>query len=511
MPTLPNKKQPIFIKIISVQKRILPITTAIFFFFIIITGCSKLDTTDIGSDLLPAVDNINTFDTLLTINSTQGVFTLDSTKVANTEDQVVGKITTDPLFGTTAATLYAQFKPTFFPFFYGNASDTIVGFDSVVLCLSYKGFWGDSTLPLQFQVKEVSQGTGGLWDSIYQSKTVNYFPQTNGSVLGTAQVDVRGLRNTFIYSNHKDSAVNQVRINLSGSAFANLLYTMDSASATSAFRSDSLFKLFNNGLAILVTAGNGLLYTNLTDSSSKLEVHFRRKNAGVLDTTYSAFRVATSFGSSISPSATVDNIIRNRPAQVTNPAPGEIYLQATPGTYANLSIPALSTISNRIIHRAEIIVEQIPNNPVLDGYMSAPSYLYLDQKDTGTTDKWKPVYYDLNPSTAYDPDYKTSYFYPSASGVDFGYFGGFVRDKNDVFGNPIRYYNINITRDVQQIVTKHAPNYTFRLYAPYEVIYPQHTADVIPFNNRLAYGRVKVGGGNNANYKMRLRIVYSKI
>lgn len=493
------------------QKRILPITTAIFFFFIIITGCSKLDTTDIGSDLLPAVDNINTFDTLLTINTTQGVFTTDSTKVASTDDQVFGKISNDPLFGTTTAAIYAQFKPTFFPYFFGNAKDTILGFDSVVLCLSYKGFWGDSTLPVQLQVKEVAQGAGGLWDSIYINKTVNYAPPT-GNVLGNAQIDVRGLADyNNIYTNHKDSVKSQIRINLSASTFANLLYTSDSATATSSFRSDSLFKLFNNGLAIFVTGGNGLLYTNLTDTSTRLEVHFRRKNGGAPDTTFSSLKVSTTLGSSITPSATVDNIVRNRAAQVSNPAPGEIYLQATPGTYANLSIPALSTLSNRIIHRAEIIVEQIPNNPVLDGYLSAPTYLYLDLKDTGTTDKWKPVYYDLNPSFTYDPDYKTSYFYPSSTGLDFGYFGGFARDKTDVFGNPIKYYNINITRHIQQVVTRHIPNYTFRLFAPYELIYPQHAADVIPFNNRLAWGRVKVGGGNNANYKMRMRIVYSKI
>lgn len=493
------------------QKRILPITTAIFFFFLIINGCSKLDTTDIGSDLLPAVDNITTFDTLLTINTTQGVFTTDSTKVSSTDDQVLGKITNDPLFGTTSATVYAQFKPTFFPFYYGNANDTILGFDSVVLCLSYKGFWGDSTLPLQLQVKEVPQGAGGLWDSIYINKTVNYTPPS-GNVLGSAQVDVRGLSSRYnFYTNHKDSVKSQIRINLSASAFANQLYTRDTGSATGAFKTDSLFKAFNNGLAIVVTGGNGLIYSNLTDTSTRLEVHFRRKNGGAPDTTFTSLKVATSFGSSITPSAVVDNIIRNRPAQVSNPAPGEIYLQATPGTYANLNIPALGTISNRIIHRAELIVEQIPNNPVLDGYLSAPSYLYLDLKDTGTTDKWKPVYYDLNPSFSYDPDYKTSYFYPSSTGVDFGYFGGFARDKTDVFGNPIKYYNINITRYAQQVVTRHIPNYPLRLFAPYELIYPQHTADVIPFNNRLAWGRVKVGGGSNTNYKMRLRIVYSKI
>jgi hypothetical protein len=314
------------------------------------------------------------------------------------------------------------------------------------------------------------------------------------------------------YSNGKDSVKNQIRINLSASAFASALYALDST-GNNPFRSDSLYKaLFDNGLAITASTGNGLLYTNLTDSSSKLEIHYRRKNGGVPDTVYSSFKVATAFGSSISPSATADNIIRNRPTQITNPpaAPTEIYLQTTPGTFANLSIPALSTLSNRIIHRAEVIIEQIPFSQPSDGYFSPPNFLYMDLKDTGTTDKWKPIYFDLNPTVGYDPDFKVNSYYPGA-GIDFGYFGGFVRDKTDKFGTPIKYYNFNITRYVQQIVTKHTNNYPLRLYAPYDLVYPQYAADLIPFNNRLAQGRVKVGSGSNANYTMRLRIVYSKL
>jgi len=493
-----------------VHKRILPIATAAFLFSLIIAGCTKLDTTDIGSDLLPAVDNVNTFDTILSITTTQGLPYLDTTKVANTDDHVLGKISNDPVFGTTTASVYAQFKPTFFPYYYGNAKDTIIGFDSVVLCLSYKGFWGDSiTQPLTLEVRQVALNAGGLWDSLYQAKTVNYAPAVSGTLLGSTQVNFNTLGNYIKYSNGKDSVKNQIRIKLSP-AFSNALYALDST-GNNAFRSDSLYKaLFDNGLAITASTGNGLLYTNLTDSSSKLEIHFRRKNGSVPDTTYSAFKIYTSFGSSISPSSTADNIVRNRPAQVNNPPSTEIYLQTTPGTYANLTIPALSTLSNRIIHRAEVIVEQIPFSQPSDSYFSAPNFLYLDLKDTSITgaEKWKPVYFDLNPTQSYNPDNSLS-FYPGS--IDFAYYGGFVRDKKDVFGTPIKFYNFNITRYVQQIVTKHTFNYPLRLSAPYDIFYPQYDAGGIPFNNRLAWGRVKVGSGTNPNYTMRLRIVYSKL
>lgn len=508
------------------QKRILSIAITALLFSLIFFGCSKLDTTDIGSDVLPAVDNVTTFETLLTINTTQGIFNLDSTKVNGSDDHVVGKISNDPLFGTTAATIFAQFKPTFFPYYYGNAKDTInplldsrTGFDSVVLCLSYKGFWGDSLTPIQLQVKEIvnNAGNNGLWDSLYQTKNINYTPLagTIGTTVGNKTVTIADLAKYVKYANGKDSVKNQIRIKLSA-AFLNKLMVLDTnLLANNNFRSDSLFRAYTNGLVISATGGNSLLYTNLTDSSSKLEIHFRRKNGAAVDTTFSAFKVYTNFGgSSIAPSATANNIVRNRTGYpVSSPASTEIYLQSTPGSFANLAIPALDTLSNRIIHRAEIIVEQIPD--ASNQIFATPSFLYIDLKDTGTTNKWKPVYFDLNPNVGYNPD-DALVFFPN-NGIDFLYHGGYTRNKTDQFGNQIKYYNFNITRYVQQIVTKHSINYQLRLYSPYIIDYPQYALPSFSdngkrsSNNRLAFGRIKVGSGSNANYKMRLRLVYSKI
>jgi Domain of unknown function (DUF4270) len=503
-----------------VQKRILSIAiSALLLLSLLNYGCSKLDKTDIGSDLLPAVDNVNTFDTLIEVTATQGLFNPDTTIVNNSDDHALGKISNDPLFGTTVANIYAQFKPTFFPYYYGNANDTIVGFDSVVLCLSYKGNWGDSVnQPLDLQVREVALNTGGKWDSLYQSRDVNFAPSL-GNIIGSTTVNIAALGNYVVYANKKDSVKNQIRIKLSN-AFANALFTRDTlVTGNNHFRTDSAFRTFQNGIAILANGGgNVLLYTNFSDSTSKLEVHYRRKNAGAIDTVYSAFRVNTSSNpSAISPSATANNIIRNRAGYpVSNPAATDIYLQTSPGTYANIKFPGLENISNRVIHRAEVIIEQIPTDPILDKWLAAPDYLYMDLKDTSiTTDKWKAIYFDLNPNASYDPDYKISTYFPfNSSGganIDFLTFGGYKRSKKDVFGNDIKYYNFNITRYVQQIVTRHTPNYTLRLFAPYDLNYPQYFNAIIPFPNRLASGRVKIGSGTNVNYKMRLRLVYSKI
>lgn len=500
------------------QKRILPLAvTAVTLISLIGWNCTKLDTTDIGSDLLPAVDNVHTFADTLPINTTQGFFN-DSTAIGKYDDYALGTINNDPLFGRTTANIYMQLKPPFYPYYFGNPGDTIVGLDSVVLCIRYAGFWGDSTLPIRFEVREVND----LYfkDSVYTEKKTAYKPTVSGTVLATASVDVRTMPNYIKYSNGRDSINNQIRIKMPA-AWASALFGRDSIKANSgnnAFYSDSVYRNFYNGLALISTGGssNGLLYASLSDTATRIEIHYRKKNGGTVDSVRSSFRLNPNFGVN-APNAPVSNtsnyILRDRagfPVK-TNTDPNVHYLQTAPGTYVNLNIPALATLSNRIIHRAEIIVEQVPTDPILDEKFSAPNFLYLDLKDTGTTNKWKPVYFDLNTAEVYDPDYKTTIPY-IASQINFQYFGGYRRSKTDpLTGGLIKYYNFNISRYVQQIVTRHTRAYDMRLYAPFNLNYPQYSGTFIPFGNNIAFGRVKIGSGSNPNYKLKLRIVWSKI
>jgi hypothetical protein len=190
--------------------------------------------------------------------------------------------------------------------------------------------------------------------------------------------------------------------------------------------------------------------------------------------------------------------------------PDALYIQSVPGTFALLHIPALSTMSNRIVHRAEIIVEQVPGNPAIDNALLPPPFLYLDLKDTGAANRFKTIYTDLNPGGFYNPDNST-FYYPFSTGIDFNYFGGFVRAKTDAFGNRIAYYNFNVSRYVQGLITQKGVNYTMRLYAPYNLNYYNEVRAFPSSNLSLARGRIKIGNGNNVNYKLRMRIVYSKI
>ncbi len=517
MPTLQSRKTNLVIKLSVVQKRLVSLTASIAIFFsFFFAGCSKLTITDIGSDLLPAVDNINVFDTLLEINATQAFFD-DTTIISKTDDHALGKISNDPMFGTTTANIYAQFKPSFFPYYFGNAKDTITAFDSVVLCLSVKDFWGDSMVPIQLEVLEVSPTTGGKWDSAYDARNIKDAPTTIGSPIGSKMVDVRTTGGWVIYPSKKDSLRNHIRIKLS-SAFLNKITGFDSTKAgltnLNGYYTDSIFRTLQNGLAIRATgSGNGLIYTNLTDSASRLEVHFKRKNGGPVDTTFSSFKMISANGTAILASRTANNIIRNRSGFPANsPAGNEIYLQTSPGSYADLRIPELTNFANRIINRAEIIIEQVPANIFYDSLFSVPDFLYIDINDTTSAGaKWKPLYFDLNPNVAYDPDFNNGNFFPTG-GIDYFTHGGYARNKKGPLGSNIKFYNFTVTRYVQQIVTKKTINYPLRLSAPYSFNYPQYFNSNIPGGNRIAKGRIKVGRGDrNANYSMRMRIIYSKM
>jgi hypothetical protein len=486
---------------------------ALFFFISIlfIWGCTKLDTTNLGGDLVPEVDNVNTFADTLDIITGSGIFD-DSTKLSLTEEFALGKITNDPLMGKTEANLYLQLKPPYYPYFIRKVSnDTLVKADSVVLCLSYKAFYGDSSQPIQLQVLQVSEDAHGIWDSVSNYNTINYAPDVDNSLAISAvkTVDIRTMSN-FVKIGKSDSVNNQIRIKLTD-RFRDSIFSLDTT-RNKGFLSDAFFRIFCNGFAIKVLSGNALMYVNLLETQTRLELHYKKKNAGVIDTVYNSFYFNSGLqGETIRRSSVANKIVRTRNA--LPPADQEIYLQTTPGTYATIEIPELSNYSNKIIHRAEIQVSQIPD-PINDKIFPEASYLYVDLIDSTTTLKWKPIYYDLNPNTFYDPDFKTAGypFFPLNGDVDFGYFGGYVREREMAFGNQ-SYYNINITRYVQQLVTKHSYNYKMRMFPAHSFSYPQYSAITIPYRNAIAYGRTRIGGGGNSNpaYRMRVRVIYSKI
>ncbi len=128
---------------------------SIFLFLCLLSwNCTKIDNTIIGSDLLPVVDNVNTFDTLIDVIA-NNFDSADCARVYPADDHVLGYISNDPYFGKTTAAIFTELKPANFPYsFPATAAD--ITLDSVVLVLSYKRLYGDSAIPQKIDVYQVS-------------------------------------------------------------------------------------------------------------------------------------------------------------------------------------------------------------------------------------------------------------------------------------------------------------------------------------------------------------------
>jgi hypothetical protein len=528
------------------QNRILPLAALASLLFIIGLGCTKIDTTTLGTDVL-TVDNVNTFSETFSVTATQGIFTNDSTIIKKSDNHLIGQISNDPLFGKTDAAIYVQFKPVFYPFYFGNAGDTVrnsgtippitlptrAGFDSAYICLSYKGAWGDtmasSTIPQTFEVRKIVEAA--FKDKTDTVRKLNYRPVVDAQLLGEATITPQIIARKVVFNWGKDSVENQIRIPLNtidGKAFAKELYNLDSSAniLSNGFKSDNEFRNRSFGFEIKVRTGSGntLFYVNLTEAKTRLEFFHRKVKDNKIDTVVQSFRMYPVATSATVAASSSHNYVKRDYTTGTIPTPSasnsEIYLQTSPGTFGSLKIPLLTGLSNRIIHRAYLEVDQIGFGATQDVY-TPPPYLYLDLKDTVNTipQRYKPVYFDLS-LNSYNPDANfvnpLYHPYPFNNGnVDTRVFGGQALARYEG-GNLFYRYQINLTRYIQHIATNGYHNYDLRLYAPFNYYYPQYLGSqyLIPYYNPLAAGRIKVGGSYNAsnpNHTMKLVVIYSKL
>lgn len=477
-----------------------PVIAALTLFFVYIS-CTKIDTTDLGNDLIPAVDNVNTFETLLDIETNNLLFLNDTTEIAYNLDHAVGIIESDPDFGKTEAALYFDVSPATYKTYPFGKKDSLVAIDSIVLSLAYKGLYGDSNSVQRFEVFEIDPNANFRYSNTNDYKLNDPDFPVLPTALGSRTVDFKVLNDSVHYINAKDTVrgINELRIHLN-TAFATRFINADT---TTAYANDSIFKKFFNGFAVKTSNSasplkTALAYFDLSDAKTKVTFYGRTKEGGTITAIAPFFRYFNNNGTTTSTIGGQANLIKRTPsngylANVTNGNTNDpvLYLQSTPGSYATLKIPGIDTLTNRVIHRAEIVVEKLA--PVSETF-TTPDLLFIDVINAaGDSAFTVPNDFVRTGNNTYDVNL----------------IGG--RLKNDK-------YTFNISRHLQSIVTNKKPNYTLRLYAPFitqPYIFEPSLNKFVPtlflINSRVAYGRVVVAGGNHPTKKMRLRIIYSKI
>lgn len=493
------------------MKKLIPLFTILAFSAIFITACTKIVSTDIGGDLIPPIDGVNTKEMFLDVVSKNWKDT--TVKIGPSIPNTLGYVN-DPLFGKTSASINIELKPESYPFYFPVRSDSIT-VDSVVLVLGYNGVWGDSLTHLGLRVFEIKNDRPDSdylrTDTTYAS---DYFLEKGGELTENylpANIDITKL-NDSIYT-FNEAAINQLRIRLNKSYGSNLISNFDTSS-TGAFHSDSLFERFFKGYQITPDAsmGNALLRINLEDTNTKIAIYYnyqRRDSAGKRDTAVKYLRANTyTSGSS-------NYIVHDRSGTdipkffaSTSTSDSLIFLDANPGIYAKVFTDSLSTLSNKIVHRAELIIEQVPDDihPLADGYFTPPS-LFLTPYSLDSMRRF---------ALPHDAIFQNGSFQNPIA------FGCIPSKQVDQATQQTFYvYKFDISRYVQGIITRQEKIYPLILYAPSnDYVLPLETSPSYGYAytgsvngplNPPAIGRVRVGGSSNTQHRMRIHIVYSDV
>ena len=473
---------------------------------LLFSACTRIETSELGLGLLPSMDAYNTKDTVLEV-ITETLERTDSMRVYPTDDHVLGNITNDPIFGTTNASMYFQVKPSFFPFFIAGSKDSLV-VDSAVLILSYKGFYGDTSKPVKVQLKRISAATPLTPLKLYASNYPELYNFKTDQNLGETTVDFAKINDSL--NTRFEASSKTIRIKLSKSFATQFLKEFDSSNA---YRSDTTLRAFFPGFALTADESankNVLLKINLIDTNTKLALYYNTNATGTRDT------AVVKFNFSIYSNGDVNFIKRNRTGaeiakhidKVANDS--LVYVQTSPGTMVKVNIPGLKNFANKIIHRAELIAEQVPDAAgagSLESQLLPPRYLFL-----GTYDSVSKTFGNV-----------PNDFQGTTSGSSFMQFGGGLIYKSiDGYDN-VASYNFNISRYVQGVISRKETLFDFRIIAPvndsitlvppypYNKEAPIQDYLTTAIGNQAATGRVVLGGGSRKNFRMRVRIYYSDI
>jgi hypothetical protein len=325
--------------------------------------------------------------------------TKDSAIVGLGNDQILGNISNDPLFGKTNAKMFLQLKPEVYPWsFSGIYKKDSLYIDSVVLVLGWNGSYGDTNAPQKVNVKEIDQFSDFRVDSFLTIRDPG--PSTT-TLLGTKTFNPSSLKDSV--KAFQDTTTGQLRIRLDNS-FGRRLLDYDTAHA---YANDSAFNTYFKGFAIEAdqSVGNALMAFDIyqNDPNTKLAIYYRYTKGGQDDTTVNYFLVKPGFSANHNYVNRFD--FAGTPLLAASNTLGEddlVYIINTPGSYATVKIPALRDLSNRIIHRAELIVEQV-YDPSSDNKFLPPETLMLDVYDS-TLGDYKFVPYDFNPDQSGNPN-----------------------------------------------------------------------------------------------------------
>lgn len=369
-------------------------------------------------------------------------------KTSGVTGGILGNVT-DPVFGTTTAGFFANFRTTTNNINFGDN----LQLDSCVLVLRYRALYGNFTQPINLTVYELDQdilsGTDYYSNASFAVKTPPVGQLNNFVPNITDSVKVYGR-----------SFAPQLRIRLSND-FGNKILKADTLNLLNS----ASFLSFMKGLRVAVqpgTQGDGLVALELESSESGIALYYRNSAS---DSLVYLFPI-TSSGQKVnrfehSLSNTIHHYLNNDPSTSDELLP----VLSGGGTKAKLIIPRFDSLPKSIaINKAEII---LPLSSMYENY-----------------------------DTIFTPPSKIAFFRLDDSGneVNDTNFSNGALESVSIDGKIVKRYRINITRYAQNLLKGTFKNNGFVIAAP-------------DANGQ----RVAIANSNDKNAKIVLKIIYTKL
>jgi len=335
-----------------------------------ILSCKK--TTNIGAGLLPGSDYVGAIytDTFTLITNT---IRDDSVLVTPTVNNLAGFIY-DPLFGKTYASLFTQFFLPTNDINFGDPDTLFI--DSVVLTLGYEGYYGYQYVPQTFNVYRVTEDMGPKpTDGYYSNKSfaVDPIPIGRKELLVPNVVDSVDILGVVYPAN--------LRIRLSDRFGQELL----DQSGTTNFHTDTTFKEYFKGICVAPDTqatpySASILYFNLTSTVSGIHLYWHTPNDDSL-----------SYVIPVGANEIRTNFFKHNYANTAVPQHLElgvsdndsiVYVQGAAGLKTRINIPALSSLQNVVINKAEIVMTEQIDPTKSDSIFLAPAQLVCVTADS---------------------------------------------------------------------------------------------------------------------------------
>jgi hypothetical protein len=417
-----------------------------------------------GVDILPSTDAVGAVysDTFSLITNT---LRDDSVLTSSTINNVVGTMF-DPVFGKTYAAFFTELLLPTNDVNFGNPDTLYI--DSVVLTLAYNGYYGYKDVPQTLNVYRVTEPMRPKPDAGYYS---NKSFAVDPDLLARKQNFVPD----FVDSVHAIGFTlpPHLRIRLNDRFGQELL----NQSGTTNLTNDSTFKNYLRGICVapdtLATPyGASILYFDLLSLLSGMHLYWHTPHIDSLSyiLPIGVNEVRTNFfkhnysGSAVAPylngsSVTGDSVV---------------FVQGMAGLKTRIIIPALSSLSNVLINKAELIITQQVDPNETDSVFAPPAQIVCVTLDTAGKDVAIPDNFDAFPV-----------------------FGGGKVTKVTLDRQTYAEYHFSIADQLQQIIDGKQEDRGLFL---------------IPYKRGETADRLVAGGNLRVdNLKMKLHLIYTPI